>query len=274
MTTEQHTKISLKNYSQVLCHVLGKFASAADWPSILAAPFGLLHFEQFGDAYLVQGQGFSLHFVFLDDDASSAATDLLGLQSCQLYAHQDGQGNSPWLRDWPLGLEVQDLSKAVVMQTMGQPVVDTRAFALFECEVTHHPQSSPARTIGVQCDWTQNQQLASLTLLRLGEFEPLSAFEFEPQADSPSGGDHVALDQPLAASAVISCRSGELTPKTGMYEGLLPTSHPLAASYNKSNMRFYFSQEGKPMIRMGMPDSQQESLVVWIWRASSVQDMR
>ena len=227
-----------------------------------------------GDATVLEGQGFSMHMQLLDEalQENNVPVNAWGLHSVLLQA---AEGDVAWPHTLPLSLEAQDLSKATVTRTLGEPLVHTRSLSLFECEVTHHhPQSSPTRTIGVQCDWTQNQQLASLTLLRLGEFEPLSAFEFEPQEDSPSGGDHVALAQPSVASPVVSCRSGEITPKTGIYEGLLPTSHPLAASYNKSNMRFYFSQEGIPMIRMGMPDKEQESLVVWIWRAASSQDMR
>jgi hypothetical protein len=273
MTAHPKSPKILHTPLQILLHTLGAQTSWSKW---LVALSPLEHSRGMpqGDNVILEGQGFSMHMQLLDEpiQENNVPVDAWGLHSVVLQAADAGA--MAWPHTWPLGLEAQDLSKATVTRTLGEPLVHTRSLSLFECEITHHPQSSPTRTIGVQCDWTQKQQLASLTLLRLAEFEPLSAFEFEPQADSPSGGDHVALDQPLVAAPVVSCRSGELTPKTGMYEGLLPTSHPLAASYNKSNMRFYFSQEGNPRIRMGMPDIEQDSMVVWIWRAASVQVMR
>jgi hypothetical protein len=270
--TQETPSLVLTNKAQLVTHTVGKSATWADWRQHLQS-LGQLQRTVFADEDMAQirTDGLLLSFQFQETSIElEPHFQQWGLHSATLAA-QPNEEVLAWTYDWPLGLHSQELNRAGVIQALGQTLVTTKKFSIFECEVGG--QNAP-RTIGVQCDWTQNQQLASLTLLRLGEFEPLSAFEFAPQADSPSGGDHVALDQPSVAYSVISCRSGEPTPKTGIYEGLLPASHPLAASYNKSNMRFYFSQEGKPMIRMGMPDKEQESLVVWIWRAASVQDMR
>lgn len=261
----------ISNKVQLVTHTLGKSATWADWRKYLE-PLGHMRRTLFADEDIAQiiAEGLLLSFQLLE-----ASFDLelhlqqWGLHSAALAA-QTSDESLAWHQDWPFGLQPQKLSRSGVTQILGEALVSTKAFSIFEHEVNDRDGT---RSIGVKCDW-QGQQLANLTMLRLGEFEPLPAFEFIPKPDRPAGDGQSTLAQPPVPSPEIICRSGEPTPKTGMYEGLLPDSHPLAASYNKSNMRFHFSQEGIPMIRMGMPDREQERLVVWIWRAPSLQAMR
>jgi hypothetical protein len=161
-----------------------------------------------------------------------------------------------------LGLQIQDLSKTTVLQTLGEPLVSTKTFALFECEVVQTGEAHAVpRKVGVQCEWEQDR-LLRLTIHKLGLFEPLQSFEFAPAkaATAPVVSQApVQLSQP---EPEITCRSEGRTPKTGLYEAHVLRSHPNAHYYNTSRNRFYFSQEGKPMIRLGVPEGG-ESLVVW-----------
>lgn len=265
---------------KLLLHCLGSQAVWNDWQKLLKPCGAFLQPNQADETALLQNRGLVMHMQCLDDaqalETTTEQESNWGMQSITLHAPASGE--SPWLYDWPFGIQARALNKAEVLQALGacggEVVMSTKSMTLIDLQGMEGQDGQNAiRAMGAQCDW-QGQQLASLTMLRLGEFEPLSAFEFIPKPDRPVGVDQSTPEQSLVHSHEIVCRSGEPTPKTGMYEGLLPVSHPLAASYNKSNMRFYFSQEGVPMIRMGMPDSQQEGLVVWIWRASSAQAMR
>jgi hypothetical protein len=220
---------------------------------------------------LLQSRGLTLHMQCLDDVHALAIDQEephWGMQSITLHA--PAGGDSPWLYEWPFGIQAQDLRKAAVLAVLatcgGEVVMDTKAMTLFDLQAIEGQDGQNAiRTMGVQCEW-QGQQLARLTLLHMGAFEPLQPFEFAPAkaATAPVVSQApVQLSQP---EPEITCRSEGRTPKTGLYEAHVLRSHPNAHYYNTSRNRFYFSQEGKPMIRLGVPEGG-ESLVVWTWRS-------
>lgn len=240
----------------LVLHLLGCRAVWANWQNALT-PLGNLERSVQDDVACLQAKGVVLQMQWLDEavQESGVALEAWGLHSVTLHA--PASGPNAWPHGWPLGLQAQDLSRAAVLQALGPPVVQNKAMALLECEL-----GSALRKIGVHCEWAQPGQLVRMTLVRLGDFEPLQPFEYSP----PKVAAAQVQAQPVAAQSQITCRSGEITPKTGVYEAHLLKSHPSASYYNTSPNRFYFRQKGQPMIRLGVPDGG-ESLVVWTWRS-------
>lgn len=262
MSSEGISPIVLSAPTELLLHVLGCQAVWSDWTRALT-DLGKMQIVQKAECATWHGQGFVLHLQLLDEPLQDYGIgfDAWGVHSITLYA-QAQENSIAWPHDWPLGLQAQDLSRPSVCECLGQAVVSTKAFSIFECEVD---QGDASRKVGVQCEW-QGQQLARLTLLHLGSFEPLQPFELTAAElahapEVPQAPAELSPPDPL-----ITCRSEERTPKTGLYEAHVLRSHPNAHYYNTSRSRFYFSQEGKPMIRLGVPEGG-ESLVVWTWRS-------
>ena len=264
MKSDSISSIIVSTPTALLLHVIGSQAVWSDWQGVLA-PLGKMQIAQQDDRATWQGQGFMLQLQLLDEPLhdNGIGFDAWGLHSVTLMA-QARENGVAWPHDWPLGLQAQDLAKLSVSQCLGQALVSTKAFSIHECEVSSQEAS---RSIGVKCEW-QGQQLARLTLLRMGAFEPLQPFEFAPAQLATAPVVSQAPVQRSQPEPEITCRSEERTPKTGLYEAHVLRSHPNAHYYNTSRNRFYFSQEGKPMIRLGVPEGG-ESLVTWTWRSAS-----
>jgi hypothetical protein len=65
--------------------------------------------------------------------------------------------------------------------------------------------------------------------------------------------------------AAVTCRSGEVCPKTGVYEASIGAYHPEAQYVNGSRNRWLYVQEGQAMGRFGLYPPSEESHVVWTW---------
>jgi hypothetical protein len=261
--TQETPSLVLTNRAQLVTHTVGKSATWADWRQHLQS-LGQLQRTVFADEDMAQIRTDGLLLNFQLQETSIELEPHLqqwGLHSATLAAQPNAE-DMVWLDDWPLGLQSQELSRGSVTNTLGQALVSTKAFSIHECEVSSQEAS---RSIGVKCEW-QGQQLARLTLLRMGAFEPLQPFEFAPAEATTAPVVSQAPVQLSQPEPEITCRSEERTPKTGLYEAHVLRSHPNAHYYNTSRNRFYFSQEGKPMIRLGVPEGG-ESLVVWTWRS-------
>lgn len=256
-------------WSEWQLHILGSKAVWLDWQRALK-PFGtFVQPDANEQTAWLKGRGLALQMQCLEGQEALGATDaqepVWGLHSLTLHA--PASGVSPWLHEWPWGMDAQALGKAAVLQALqaggGDVVMSTPSATLLEI-------GGGEQALGVQCAW-QGQQLASLTLVRLGEYAPLQAFEWrasppQPQPKPAPQPAPVQAPQPAGqATPLITCRSGEPTPKTGVYEAHVPLSHPRAANFNHMRERFWFSRQGQPMIRLGVPDG--ESLVVWTWRS-------
>lgn len=237
----------------LLLHALGHHAVWSDWQTKLA-PLGKVHSTQQEECATLQGHGFVFQLQLLDEPRQENGIDFDVWVLHSVTLHTAASNANAWPHDWPLGLQAQDLSRASVTSKLGEPVVSTKSFSVFECETGTKDQSRP---LGVQCHW-QGQQLTNLTLLRLQECAPLPAFEY--RAPAPP--------QPLAAAPepalpLVQCRTGQLAPRTGVYEGLLPWKHPQAFFYNQSRMRFCLVKAQEPLPRLGAQEA--EDLVVWTW---------
>jgi hypothetical protein len=258
---------------QLLVHCLGSQALWRDWQHSLKPCGAFLQPSQEDETALLQNRGLVIHMQCLDEAQALGATTQQepnwAMQSITLLAPASGE--SPWLYDWPLGIQAQALNKAEVLQALGacggEAVMSTKSMTLIDLQAMEGQDA--IRAMGVQCEW-QGQQLARLTLLHMGSFEPLQPFEFAEAVPTKVLAVSQAPVEVRQIEPAITCRSEERTPKTGLYEAHVLRSHPNAHYYNNSPNRFYFSQEGKPMIRLGVPDGG-ESLVVWTWRSDGAQ---
>lgn len=68
-------------------------------------------------------------------------------------------------------------------------------------------------------------------------------------------------DEPEAS---LICRTGEVCPRSGLWEARLPDSHPFAAYFAKSGMNRAFREQGMPMLPVGF-NAEKEAQVVWVW---------
>ena len=105
--------------------------------------------------------------------------------------------------------------------------------------------------------------LQTFTLTRVGDWRTAAPVPEAPPADAHAAPQEPdPLDGPAPA-----CRSGMLTPKTGVWEGRLPALHALhvqARMFAQAPHRFVFKQAGEPMGALGLPP-QDEAQVVWMW---------
>lgn len=65
--------------------------------------------------------------------------------------------------------------------------------------------------------------------------------------------------------APVTCRSGEVCSKTGVYEASIGAYHPEAKYVNGSRNRWLYVQAGQPMGRFGLHPASEEAHVVWTW---------
>ena len=92
-----------------------------------------------------------------------------------------------------------------------------------------------------------------------------------PELESPA----TVPDAPAPiATPVITCASGGTVPKTGWYEGALPSNHPNHAYFSKIPGRFVRKHAAERMLTLGVVPLADEALVVWTWLRESQPALR
>ena len=85
-----------------------------------------------------------------------------------------------------------------------------------------------------------------------------------PPAHPPKADPTPPVVPPTEPEAMLRCRTGEVCPRSGLWEARLPDSHPFAAYFAKSGMNRAFREQGVPMLPVGF-NAEKEAQVVWIW---------
>jgi hypothetical protein len=105
--------------------------------------------------------------------------------------------------------------------------------------------------------------LTTLSLMRVGEWREMPLAEGAPAITTLE--HKPTTTQPTMS--VITCRSGEPAPETGVWEGRLPPDHPQTKVFDDVPHRFVFKRHGDPMGPLGLPPFD-EAMVVWTWLRS------
>ena len=108
----------------------------------------------------------------------------------------------------------------------------------------------------------QSKYLNTVSMTRVGDWREAATVPKAPHSDE--GADTVAQESDSREGQALVCQSGARAPKTGVWEGRLPTLHAQAGLFAQAPHRFVFKQAGDPMGTLGLPP-QDEAQVVWTW---------
>jgi hypothetical protein len=186
-------------------------------------------------------------------DASPIQGGLWDLLGIALHTAASSSSESAWPGDWPKGIDPATLTRTRAAEVFGANPTVAGNLLIF---------APDAKGLAVHCQFAKgNGALETLSLYHHGAFE-LEKVAHPITATAPQQAVPVPVATPLPAP---TCRSGEPTPQTGIYEGRLPTWHDKAAYYNTAPGRFCLRQKGEPMLRLGVVPFKDEALVEWTW---------
>jgi hypothetical protein len=180
--------------------------------------------------------------------------DVLGIA---LHTAASPLAESAWAGDWPGGINPATLTRARAVEVFGAAHTVAGNLLIF---------APDAKGLCVHCQFAKgNGALETLSLYHDGAFE-LEKVTHPITTAAPDKAVPAPVATPMPAP---TCRSGEPTPQTGIYEGRLPIWHAKAPYYNTARGRFCFKQKGEPMLRLGVVPFKDEALVEWTWIKAS-----
>jgi len=169
------------------------------------------------------------------------------LRSITLHTALSPMGKEAWTQAWPAKLPAENTTLRDVCAIFGEPTLNTPSLSIFAIK---GPQD---QRWGLQCQFDQAGRLQTLTVMHVDPWQPL------PEAQPAPAQKEQASTPPA------TCFSGGTVPKTGWYEGRLPSEHPGYATFSQLDARFAYREAGQHMCRLGVQPAREEVLVVWTW---------